>query len=94
MTPHAGPYSKMELANDLQCLHDMATSSPRDLKIWYENARNVHERLMKSSESDLGPVPEMVWHYLSDADIRLKDIAYREVQDEEIVKIISSLRIA
>jgi hypothetical protein len=37
-------------------------------------------------------VPEHVWHYLSDADIRLKDEGYAKVQREGIVEIIAELK--
>jgi hypothetical protein len=39
-------------------------------------------RLQKSSEAS--EVPHDVWHYLSDADIRVKDAAYRQMQLEQV----------
>lgn len=55
-------------------------STKEGLRDWYVEARRVQDTL--TSAGGLGPfVPELIWHYLADADIRAKDSAYREQQD-------------
>lgn len=55
-------------------------SSGDRLRDWYVGARQVQDALI--SVGGLGPfVPELVWHYLADADIRAKDPEYREQQE-------------
>lgn len=91
MTHHAVPYTKSELAADLRALGARDIASKADLKGWYSFANRVAAKLRSSSAEVLGNVPELVWHYLSDADIRFKDERYREMQEEEIAKVIEAL---
>ena len=37
-----------------------------------------------------GPVPEIVWHFLSDVDIRFKDIDYARQQSARLVESLRS----
>jgi len=36
--------------------------------------------------------PEIVWHYLSDADIRLKEVLYAQAQRESLAEWIATIR--
>lgn len=59
------------------------TSTKEMLHEWYMDARHVQDRLTEAG--GIGElVPELVWHYLADADIRSRDLAYRAQQDELI----------
>ena len=79
---------------DLQQLRDIAAqlrelqrTSPlhvADLADWDASARKFSNALGV-------PLPIQVMHYLHDADIRIKDPAYRAAQDEMIASIISDL---
>jgi len=69
-----------ELRGLLSGLLDKDVSTGDRLRDWYVDARHVQDALI--SVDGLGPfVPELVWHYLVDADIRAKDSAYREQQE-------------
>lgn len=47
-----------------------------DLKRWYALANSVEQLLLEQATE----VPHLVWHFLCDADIRLKDPSYGEEQ--------------
>lgn len=85
------PYTKIELAHALQAIRDKAVFSKKDLEEWYEQASEIHKRIAVTKESDIGKIPEFIWHYLSDADIRMKDSRYLEIQDKGIKEIIALL---
>ncbi|MGH8174009.1 MAG: hypothetical protein ACREPX_12785 [Rhodanobacteraceae bacterium] len=85
-------YSRKELAEDLRALAGIDIADKKDLAIWYEKARGVLERLSSSRTDRIGYIPETVWHYLADADIRLKDRWHREAQNREIARIIEMLQ--
>ena len=56
------------------------TSTEERMRDWYVDARHTQERL--TATGGLGPVvPELIWHYLADADIRAKDPIYRDHQE-------------
>lgn len=70
-----------ELHQLLSRLSTKETLTKEDLHEWYTDARYIQGRLTESG--GIGPfVPELVWHYLADADIRSKDPVYRAHQDE------------
>jgi hypothetical protein len=62
-----------------------------DLPSWYERAHSLGETI-RADAGLCGAVPEHVWHYLSDADIRLKDKDYAKVQREGMIEIIAELK--
>lgn len=69
-----------ELSAQLSALLDKDTSTKEGLREWYVKARHVQDSL--TSAGGLGPlVPEMIWHYLADADIRSRDSVYRTQQE-------------
>ena len=76
------------LATKLRKLIEKEPKTKEDLESWYQAA--------KMFETEVAPIdndrlPHFVDHYLSDADIRLKDVAYRKEQEKRIWAIIHAL---
>lgn len=63
-------------------LIQMEPASEREMIVWYERAKEV-KSLMELDKGDL-QVPHALWHYLDDADIRMKDQRYAEAQISQI----------
>lgn len=80
----ADSFQLQEIARKLRRLYETSPKNVEALAEWNANAR-------KFSEEVTIPLPAEVSHYLHDADIRIKDPAYRKRQDEMIAHIISSL---
>ena len=79
------------VADSLADLQRFAPCSKRELKQWYESAHQLENALVaRAGFSE--KLPHFVWHYLSDADIRLKDSDYAEHQGRIIGRLIESLR--
>ncbi|MBA8682415.1 hypothetical protein [Stenotrophomonas tumulicola] len=53
---------------------------------WYDRAKKVRS-LMELDKGDL-QVPHALWHYLDDADIRIKDQRYAEAQILQIKELL------
>jgi len=71
------------LAAKLNELVEGAPSTKRDLVRWYEKAREVEDELIRPE--GLAPsLPHFIWHFLADADIRLKDSIYAELQNKRM----------
>jgi hypothetical protein len=75
-------------------LRELAESTPEDahaLPAWYKHAREF-EAVLRSDRGALSDaIPHFVWHYLADADIRARDLAYRADQQATILEIIVAL---
>jgi hypothetical protein len=74
-------------------LRALAESTPEDtrqLPAWYERAREF-EAVLHSDAALSDAIPHFVWHYLADADIRARDLAYRADQQVAILEIIIAL---
>ena len=75
-------------------LRELAESTPEDrrhLAGWNERAREF-ETLLRSDAGALSDaIPHFVWHYLADADIRVRDAAYRADQQAAILEVIIAL---
>ncbi|HEU0154168.1 MAG TPA: hypothetical protein VFQ84_12575 [Arenimonas sp.] len=70
----------------------MSDSSPLDrslLPAWRQEADAFAERL--GAEFCAVDMPEEVWHFLHDADIRAKDPRFREIQIQMIHELIQEL---
>lgn len=78
------------LADELERLLKLPLESRADLDSWYVEARKL-EMAAKTHALEL---PEEVWHFLADADIRSRphETEYREVQERTIVSYIEALR--
>ena len=75
-------------------LRELAESTPVDrdeLAAWYERARQFEAVLRSDSGALSDAIPHFVWHYLADADIRVRDLAYRADQQATILEIIVAL---
>lgn len=83
-------YSHKELANDLRRLAVRVVRNPDDLKDWYAEAQVVQGKLMGDASVTMG-MSDFVWHYLSDADIRLKDSRYAQDQNARLAEVIAEL---
>lgn len=80
-----------KLGDDLEKLLLNLPETKNDLKLWYEQARSVEDNL--TTGSGLSPeVPHFLWHYLADADIRLKDAEYAAMQNRRMRRLIGYLQ--
>jgi hypothetical protein len=78
------------LAARLNELIEEAPIARRDLARWYEKAREIQAEITRPG----GLAPSFlhfIWHFLADADIRLKDSAYAELQNKRIKVFIKCL---
>lgn len=73
------------LAKELAHLVDFVPATKDELNKWYDQARRLHE-----SGLLLG-APHFLWHYLSDADIRMKDEVYAEMQNQRVNNLLAYL---
>lgn len=73
-------------AEEFASLVRFIPANKNELSEWYDQA----DRLQK--EKLFGQVPHFVRHYVSDADIRMKDEVYAEMQNTRISKFQSFLR--
>jgi hypothetical protein len=74
----------------LRALAESTPQDPRELPAWYERAREF-EAVLHSEAVLSDAIPHFVWHYLADADIRARDLAYRADQQAAIIEIIIAL---
>ena len=69
----------------------MPLQSPRDLQIWQTAADAFRKDLAGKYAGICDALPHFIHHYLDDADIRMKDVKYRESQESELDRIIAQL---
>ena len=77
-----------------RALRGLAETTPEhrsELPAWYERAREFQALLRSESGALSDAIPHLVWHYLADADIRVRDLAYRSDQQATILDIITAL---
>jgi len=67
-----------ELGEALSALCDFIPCSKTELRRWYDLAQEIIDNQIKGR--NIG-VPHFLWHFLSDADIRLKDEEYAVMQN-------------
>ena len=75
------------LAEALTSLLDLVPETRDDLQHWYDEAQLILE-----SPDLLKGAPHFLWHYLSDADIRMKSPEYAEMQNRRINLLIERLK--
>lgn len=73
------PSTQTELAALLQQLAASRPKTRQELSDLEARCVSLSRYLTSSAPRNL-EVPEIVWHFLSDADIRFKDSAYAEAQ--------------
>ena len=78
------------LAEALSELVAFVPSNKDELKQWYDRAWDLKAQHLKGGEDYLD-VPHFLWHYLSDADIRMKDDKYAEMQDLRMKRMLEYL---
>jgi hypothetical protein len=78
------------LGRELRTLVDQPAADRVQLAAWYAAARRLQKWIAGDSAlSDA--VPHAVWHYLSDADIRLKSPSYHQEQTLQLMEIVHIL---
>ena len=75
------------LGEGLAALSAFVPSSEYELNQWYDQAQQLIDGPLKV----IG-VPHFLWHYLSDADIRMKDEEYAEMQNGRVRILLQHLR--
>lgn len=78
-----------EIARRLRQLQRTSPTTKEGLDAWYSDSRSFAK--WRESQPSAVDLPEQVWHYLHDADIRVKDSERRAEQDEMLSDIIASL---
>ncbi len=77
-------------SKELEALVHAVPKDKEQLRVWYEKAERLQEQL--TQKGVIGHLlPHVVWHYLADADIRMRDEAYRSLQNEQMRRLIASL---
>lgn len=74
--------TKRRILTSIYELIEMEPKSEAEMMAWYEVAKKV-KSLMEFDKGDL-QVPHALWHYLDDADIRMKDQRYAAEQTLQI----------
>lgn len=82
--------TKNRILSSIFELIKMEPSSKIEMMTWYEKANKV-KLLMELDKGDL-QVPHSLWHYLDDADIRLKDQRYAEYQISQVIEALRNWR--
>ena len=80
------------VADELERLLTLPLQSKGDLHSWYVEAR----KLESAAKEHAVELPEEVWHFLAEADIRSKphEAEYRALQEGTVRKCIEALRSA
>jgi hypothetical protein len=80
-----------ELATSIEGLRAFKPTTKAEVSRWYEMSRIVEETLRKPN--GLSPeIPSILWRYLFDADIRLKDDKYAQLQDAQMRLLVQYLK--
>jgi hypothetical protein len=80
-----------KFAEALTRLVEFVPTSNDELKQWYEESWQFKAEHLKGGE-DFLKVPHFLWHYLSDADIRMKSEAYAKMQNHRINLLLEYLK--
>ncbi len=75
------------LANALSELVNFVPKSSADLNQWYDKAQVILD-----DPDLLRGAPHFLWHYLADADIRMKCEEYAEMQNRRINLVLKCLK--
>ena len=84
-------YSRARIAKRLRELSRRPLARPDDLEEWYEAAAEFRSWLSSAPEHVVDALPDFVWHYIEDADIRVRDAIYRDRQNLELAALLESL---
>jgi len=76
------------LASALEKLASKKVTNRKELEAWKAAAEKLEKGIAEENE---GAVPQFVWHYLGDADIRLRNARYREDQTRRLERVLLEL---
>ena len=77
-----------EMIGELRALIEAEPEDREGLDVWYEAAARFQKKYPLRAES----LPHVVEHYLADADIRVRDADYRNMQLAEVRNALEALR--
>lgn len=77
---------RRRIFSSISDLIEMEPASEKEMRDWYDKAKEV-KSLMELDKGDI-QVPHALWHYLDDADIRMKDRSYAESQILQIKELL------
>ena len=89
----ASPEDRQFLANEIEHLVRLPLTNQQELEAWYRACNLIQDRIEVRFGSAASVLPSVMFHYFSDADIRLKDASYRQDQDKTASAFIHRLRI-
>ena len=78
------------LAAELERLMALPLTTPAEVERWYAEAGLLEDALGHRFNSF--PVEHEVWHFLSDADIRSREVGYRDRQHRLMSEYVHRLR--
>ena len=78
------------LADQLERLMALPLNTKADLENW-ESERNKVEQTLHDKFPSFEPI-HFFWHFMDDADIRVRDSGYRDSQNQTISRYIADLR--
>jgi hypothetical protein len=76
------------LIDTLRSLAARPLTTRKDLSAWRAQAERFEQSLTPEQADS---VPPFVWHYLGDADIRLRNATYRADQERRLEQVIREL---
>jgi len=76
------------LASALEKLASKKVTNRKELAAWKAAAEKIEKGIAEEHE---GGVPQFVWHYLGDADIRLRNARYRADQERQLERVLLEL---
>lgn len=79
-----------KLGVDLRQLMKGQLRTACEVRDWYDRAQEVYSYISANPELS-NVVPEIIWHYLSDADIRFKDREYARVHLDIMETVVRDL---
>ena len=78
------------LITELERLLSLPLDSKSQIEVWYAESERV-QRELPERYPDL-EYPHEVWHFLADADIRARDVGYRQYQEKIMTDYIRRAR--
>jgi hypothetical protein len=76
------------LVSSLEKLAAKKVTNRKELDAWKAAAEKIERGITEEHEAG---VPQFVWHYLGDADIRLRNARYREDQERRLERVLRDL---
>ncbi len=76
------------LISALQKLAALPVTNRKQLAAFKVEADQLEQSI---TEDEVDYVPQFVWHYLADADIRLRNVGYRADQERKLEGVIRDL---